>query len=61
MGAVDKINMFELINDQLQGIEKAVHGMGEYRFKSQYKHLEVESSRWFMMSQQRQKHLNKVF
>ena len=55
-------NMFDLVNDQLQEIEKAVHGMGEYRFKSQYKHLELDSSKWFMMSpEQRQKHLNKVF
>ena len=55
-------NMFDLVNDQLQEIEKAVHGMGEYRFKSQYKHLELDSSKRFMMSpQQRQKHLKKVF
>lgn len=55
-------NMFDLVNDQLQEIEKAVHGMGEYRFKSQHQHLEVDSTKWFMMLPgQRQKHLNKVF
>ena len=49
-------NMFDLVNDQLQEIEKAVHVMGEYRFKSLYKHLELNSSKWFMMSpEQRQK------
>ena len=54
-------NMFDIVNDQLQEIEKAVHGMGEYRFKSQYKHFELGSSKWFMMlPQQRKKHLNKV-
>ena len=42
-------NMFDLVNDQLQEIEKAVHGTGEYRFKSQYKHLELDSSKWFIM------------
>ena len=31
-------NMFDLVNDQLLEVEKAVYGMGEYRFKSQYKH-----------------------
>ena len=43
-------NMFDLINNQSKEVEKAVFGMGEYRFKPAYKFLEVESSKWFMMS-----------
>ena len=51
-------NMFDLVNTQSKEVEKAVFGMGEYRFKPAYESLEVESSKWFMMSNdQRQKHL----
>lgn len=54
-------NMFGLVNTQSKEVEKAVFGMGEYRFKAAYKSLEVESGRWFMMScDQRQRHLKKV-
>ena len=55
-------NMFELVNTQSKEVEKAVFAMGEYRFKPAYKSLDVESSKWFMMSSdQRQKHLKKVW
>ena len=56
---VQLTNMYDLVNDQLQEVVKAVHGMGKYKFKSQYK---LDSSKWFMMlPQQHQKHLHKVF
>ena len=43
-------------------VEKAVIGMGEYRFKPAYKRVEVCSDKWFVMSpEQRQAHLKKVF
>ena len=55
-------NMFDLINVQLKEVEKAIIGMGEYRFKPAYKCLEVASKKWFSMSShQREKHLKKVF
>ena len=54
--------MFNLINSQIKEIEKAVIGMGEYRFKLSYRCLELSSSKWFTMSfHQREKHLKKVF
>lgn len=43
-------------------VERAIYGMGEYKFKTNYRHLEVESSQWFRMtSDQRKKAANKVF
>lgn len=54
--------MFELVVAQSNEVEKAVIGMGEYRFKSAYKHVEVSSDKWFFMTmEQRQAHLKKVF
>ena len=54
--------MFDLVKIQLKEIEKAVTGMGEYRFKPAYKCLEVGTDKWFLMSShQREKHLKKVF
>ncbi len=54
--------MFELVTMQSKEVEKAVIGMGEYSFKPAYKKLEVSSDRWFLMSSdQRQRHLKKVF
>ena len=44
--------MLDLISDQLQEIVRAVYGMGEYRFKLQYKHLELNSSKWFRVTPQ---------
>lgn len=43
-------NMLDQVNTQSKEVEKAVYSMGEYRFKPAYKSLEVESSKWFMMS-----------
>ena len=55
-------SMFELVSAQLKDVEKAVYGMGEYQFKPTYSHFEVSSNRWFLMtSQQREKHLKKMF
>ena len=55
-------NMFDLVIAQSNEVEKAVIGMGEYQFKPAYKHLEVSSNKWLMMStEQRQKHLKKIF
>lgn len=55
-------NMFDLVNTQFKEVEKAVFCMGEYRFKAAYKSLEVENSKWFLMSSdQRQKHLRRVW
>lgn len=51
-------NMFDLVNRQCKEEEKAMFGIGEYRFKPAYKSIEVESSKWFMIScDQRQKYL----
>ena len=53
--------MFKLVIDQSQEVEKVVIGMGEYRFKPAYQHLNVETTKWFKMSpEQRQKHMKKV-
>ena len=55
-------NMFTLVREQSKEVEKAVIKMGEYRFKPAYKYLEVDSSKWFVMSpEQRQKHFRRVF
>ena len=43
-------NMYNLVEEQLKEVEKAVIGMGEYQFKLAYTHLEVSSSKWFSMS-----------
>ena len=54
-------NMRDLVENQSKEVEKAVYGMGEYQFKPAYKSLEVDSSKWFMMScEQCQRHLRKV-
>ena len=48
--------MHGLVENQSKEVEKAVYGMGEYQFKPAYKSLEVECSKWFMMScEQRQR------
>ena len=53
--------MYELVTEQIKEVEKAVIGMGEYKFKLAYTHLEVPSNKWFLMtSEQRQRHLKKV-
>ena len=54
-------NMHDLVENQSKEVEKAVYGMGEYQFKPAYKSLEVDSSKWFMMScEQRKRYLRKV-
>ena len=53
--------MYDLVQNQSIEVEKAVYGMGEYVFKPAYKSLEIDSSKWFMMScEQRQRHLKRV-
>ena len=55
-------NMFDLVTDQLKEVERAVYGMGEYTFKTNYKKLMLPSQVWFMKTpEQRQQHLCKVF
>ena len=59
-------NMYALIMNERKEAEKAIYGMGdgmgEYRFKPNYKHLEIESSQWFKITlDQRKKAANKVF
>lgn len=56
---VDKVK--ELIAEQAREAERAVVNQGKYRFRSQYRFLEVPEARWFVMNQeQHAKHLSKV-
>ncbi len=51
----------QLINEQEKEVERAVIKRGKYRFRKQYRFLEVEEGKWFTMSsEQRQRHLAKV-
>ena len=51
----------ELVDDQESEIEKAVIGIGEYRFDDEYAHLEIPLAKWSSMSQnQRKKHLERI-
>lgn len=51
----------ELLDEQEGEIEKAVLGIGEYKFSDGYEHLEIPVSKWSSMSQlQRQKHLRRI-
>ena len=51
----------ELVDEQESEIEKAVLGIGEYRFDDEYSHLEVPLTKWSSMSQnQRKKHLERI-
>ena len=51
----------QLIDEQKNEIEKAVIGVGEYRFDEHFKHLQIPLSKWFSMSQgEQRKHLNKI-
>ena len=55
-------NMYELVTLQSKEVEKAVYGMGEYKFCSKYDFLQIDSTRWFLKTgEQRQKHLKAVF
>ena len=42
--------LYDLIINQQKEVEKAIYGMGEYKFKDAYRHLEIESARWFKMT-----------
>ena len=56
---IKKLN--ELVEEQQHETEKAVIGRGKYRFRPEYKHLEVSETMWFSMTrEQRLKHLKKV-
>ena len=51
----------ELVEEQENEIEKAVIGIGDYRFDEEYVHLEVSLSKWSSMSHaQRKRHLEKI-
>ena len=51
----------EAIDEQEREVEKAVIGRGKFRFKEEYKHLQVSENQWFRMKpEQRQAHLRKV-
>lgn len=55
-------NMYELVTMQSKEVEKAVYGMGEYKFCTKYEFLQVDSSEWFLKTkEQRQKHTKSVF
>ena len=45
-------NMFELVLAQSNEVEKAVIGMGEYRFQIGYKSIEISSDKWFVSAYQ---------
>ena len=51
----------ELVNEQQREVERAVIGRGKYRFREQYRYLEVPESKWFTMNAvQRRTHFSKV-
>ena len=51
----------ELIDEQKNEIEKAVVGVGEYRFCDEFKHLQLPLFKWSSMTKlQREKYLQKV-
>ena len=55
-------NMYQVISDQYKEVERAVYKMDEYQFKENYRHLEIDTTRWFRMTlEQRIEHLQKVF
>ena len=54
-------NMHQLVTEQIKEVEKAVIGMGEYKFRLAYNHLELPSKKWFLMTtEQGQQHLKEV-
>ena len=51
----------QVIDDQEKEVEKAVIQRGKYRFKSEYKYLEVPEGQWYKMTpQQRKKCLDRI-
>ena len=54
--------LYQLVVGQLKEVERCIFHMGEYKFKPSYRHLEIDSSQWFLMTvEQRKKHVRKVF
>ena len=52
---------YDLVKEQDTEVEKALIGIGEYKFKVKYKHLEIPLRKWSSMSAiQRARHLKKV-
>ena len=55
-------NMYELIMNQTKEAMKAICGMGEFRLRPKYRHLEIESNELFRMTtDQRRKAVTKAF
>ena len=51
----------ELISDQQNEIEKAVIGVGEYKFCDEFKHLQLPLTKWSSMTKlQRERYLQKI-
>ena len=51
----------EAVDEQEREVERAVIGRGKFRFKEEYKHLQVSENQWFRMKpEQHQAHLRKV-
>ena len=56
---IDKMRCLEL--DQQKEVERSVCGRGKYKFRPQYRFLEVEEQKWFSMTPEaRRKHMAKV-
>ena len=54
--------LYSLVVSQQKEVEKAIYGMGEYKFKENYGHLTVESAQWFKMTpEQRKAIISKAF
>ena len=43
------------MEEQQQEIERAVVNIGEYRLRKEYRHLSVESSKWFKLTTDQRK------
>jgi hypothetical protein len=55
-------SMKTMMINQKKEVEKAVAGIGEYRVIEEYKHLSVDSRKFFQMSdKQREKAIKAVF
>jgi len=51
----------ELVDEQQSEIEKAIIGVGEYKFCAEFKHLEISLGRWSSMTKvQRQNHVKHI-
>ena len=45
----------EVIAEQQREVERAVIGRGKYRFRQQYRFLEIQESKWFVMNTEQRK------